>query len=304
MRISTSMMAHNLINRLQWASEQLYRAQEQAASGRVINRPSDNPAGSSHVSSLRSALSELQQYKENTTSAINFLSATDSALGELSDMLRTAQQAALAGANGSTDDASRNALSVSVEQVLSSIVSTGNSDQAGRFLFGGFKTDSPPFDLDVTADPPVTYAGDSGEMLFPVARATNTPANIPGDQVFNMGGAMDTSIPDLFSTLANLRDALAGNDQAGMQTALDEINQHLARITNFRGEVGARQQSLQLAQMRFSATELTLKEALSNTEDADLAESTIQLQQQQNIYQATVNAASFLQQSGLWEKLG
>ncbi|NIM06523.1 MAG: flagellar hook-associated protein 3 [Armatimonadetes bacterium] len=303
MRITDSMMNHNLIARMGRTVENLYRLQEQMASGLRINRPSDEPVGAVRAAALRSALAEVAQYKKNAEEADALLTMTESSLGEVVNLLRVARQYALAGATGTVDTTTREALAQQVEQVLQAVVGTANSERAGRFLFAGHKINDAPFSLDLAADPPVTYSGDGGVAVFEVGRTSTVAVNLPGDQVFNMNGQADPALPDLFATLDLLKDALLAEDLTQIQTSLTQIDEHLSRILVLRGEVGARQQGIELALNRLSDSQLSLTESLSNTEDADFARVMLELQTQENVYQATAAVAAMLSGNGLTEFL-
>jgi len=303
MRVSNSMISHNLLSHLGQTTENLLRLQEQMASGLKINRPSDDPMGAVRAAAVRSALAEVAQYQKNAEEGKDLLAMTDSALAEIVELVRQARDSGLAGVTGTSDAATREALARNVEQMLESIVRAANSDRAGRFLFGGYKTNAAPFSLDQSDTPPVTYSGDSGAALFEVGRSSTVAVNLAGDQVFNMNGAAEPGLSDLFSTLDSLKDSLLSGDAAQMQTSLDEIDQHLSHLLSLRAEVGARGQGIELALNRLSDTEFSLKDSLSRTEDADLAKAVVELQAQQNIYQATAAIASVLAQMGLLEFL-
>jgi flagellar hook-associated protein 3 FlgL len=304
MRISTAMMAHSVQTYLGRATENMFKIQEQAASGLRINRPSDDPTGAQYAAVLRSAQAEVVQYQRNAEEGTQFLKTTDAALAGIVDMVRSARDSALAGAGNGASREARSALASNIEQISNAIVRVANSDEAGRFIFGGFKTVAPPFAVNAGAVPPVIYSGDSGIMMFQIGRASNVAVNLPGDQVFNMNGEANPAMPDLFSTLNDLKTALLAGDDVAINTATTQLDDHLARLISMRGEVGSRQQGMELAVNQLSAVEFSLKESLSKTEDADLVKVMIDLQQQQNTYQATVNVAAILSRPGLWARLG
>lgn len=301
MRVSNSMMSHNLILRMGQSTERLFRLQEEMASGLRITKPSDDPVGAVNAAALRSALAEISQYRKNAEEADSLLGMTDSALADISNLLQSVKTAGLAGVTDTADAQTRQALAQEIEQTMQAVVRTANSSRTNRFLFAGYKTANPPFSLDLADDPPATYAGDSGVSLFAVGRSSFVAANLPGDEVFNMGGVDDPALPDLFSSLDGLREALLAGDTVEMQNRLQEVDAHLTRVLNFRAEVGARQQGIELALNRLTDTELSLRTSLSNTEDADLAKVMVELQAQQNIYQATAGVAATLAQGGLME---
>lgn len=303
MRVANAMISHSAIKRIGEATSKSFRLQEQISSGKRILRPSDEPAGAVHASALRTALAELQQYVKNAAGAKSLLGMTDSALGDITNLLRSARASGLAGANDTSDSATRAALAQSVNQILQAVTGDANSDAAGQFLFAGFKTTTSPFTLNAAATPPVTYNGDSGVIGFEVSRTSTVLVNLAGDQVFNMAGAADPAIADVFSTLANLRDALNSGNSAQMQNCVTELDKHLSRIVSLRADLGSRIQVIDLISNRLGANELSIKGTLSDTEDIDISQALIDLQSQQNVYQATVSITAMMSQKGLVDYL-
>jgi flagellar hook-associated protein 3 FlgL len=297
------MLTRGLLANLEFTTERMAKLQEQIASGRKISRPSDDPAGVRRAASLRSSLTEVTQHTKNAEAAASLLGMTENGLAEIGDLLRATRATALSGASGTSDDQERAALAAVVEQNMESLVRSGNSDLSGRFLFGGYMTNAAPFSLDLSADPPVTYTGDDGVSTFQIGRSSYVAVNLSGDQVFNMGSTATPGTPDMFDTLNQLKAALLSGDTTAIQDCITQLDAHSERILNLRAAVGARQQGLELAKDRLSSTEISLKEFLSKTEDTDMAEATVNLQAQQNIYQATAAAAGLISEHTLLDYL-
>ena len=98
---------------------------------------------------------------------------------------------------------------------------------------------------------------------------------------------------DLF---ANDGDALRNTDLAAL-TAVNEA------LTNERAVVGARTNRLAAAAARLDEVEGVTRGLLSQTEDADVAETLIQFQQQQSAYQSALNAGARIMQTSLLDFL-
>ena len=69
-----------------------------------------------------------------------------------------------------------------MDQLFKDLVATGNRRMGDRYIFGGYKTRSAPFDHEGN------YAGDSGSIKFEISRGVFATVNLPGDRVF-MGKA-------------------------------------------------------------------------------------------------------------------
>jgi hypothetical protein len=80
--------------------------QEQAASGKALNQPSDNPTGTSEVLSMNSQIGRYQQYATNAGDGLSRLQTASGALNSVTEALNQVQTEVLSGANASASDAS------------------------------------------------------------------------------------------------------------------------------------------------------------------------------------------------------
>ncbi|MFT6300931.1 MAG: flagellar hook-associated protein 3 FlgL [Pseudomonadales bacterium] len=141
----------------------LAKVQEQIASGKRVNRPSDDPAYSARILGMREATSQLDQFNRNASAAESQLVLEEAALNGVSDSLNRIRELALSANNGLVDDYTRAAVNAEVKLRLDELYDFGNSrDSYGNFLFGGSNTQTPPF---AKQDPVVYSGGDRGHDL-------------------------------------------------------------------------------------------------------------------------------------------
>jgi flagellar hook-associated protein 3 FlgL len=112
----------------------------------------------------------------------------------------------------------------------------------------------------------------------------------PGD-----GKLLDT----LRSVAANLRSG----DAAGMKADLTKLDTNLDEVLSSRALNGARQNRLDAALSRMGQVEEATTRQLSDTEDADIAETLIQLNSQQTAYQAALKVGANILQTSLMDFL-
>ena len=110
-----------------------------------------------------------------------------------------------------------------------------------------------------------------------------------GDGTAGLIGVLRQVAANLF---ANDGDALRDTDIAAMNAASEAL-------TNERAVVGARTRRLEAASSRLAEIEGVTLGLLSETEDADVAETLIQFQQQQSAYQSALNAGARIMQLSL-----
>lgn len=139
---------------------------------------------------------------------------------------------------------------------------------------------------------PLTVAGNPiGEAL-----GLNGTEAGPDNTVPLVGSDVNQSeAPGVLGILANLHQALAdGNDQE-LERLSAAINSEISRISEVRGEVGTRLQTIDRVEGRLLDSELRINEDLSLEFDADLAEVITQVASRQQAYEATlkITASSF-----------
>jgi flagellin-like hook-associated protein FlgL len=103
----------------------------------------------------------------------------------------------------------------------------------------------------------------------------------------------------VFTTLIQLRDALASGDISGIERAISRIDDDLNRATFARAEVGAREKSLEITQRNLEDEDVELQRALSNEVDVDLIEAISNLTSRQVSLQASLQAMGGILQLSL-----
>ncbi|MFC7504870.1 hypothetical protein ACFQRR_22655, partial [Nocardioides sp. GCM10030258] len=97
-RVTQRMLTEGSLSNLQQGLGRLAKVQEQLSTGRVINRPSDNPTGTTAAMRLRSSMADQAQYTRNAQDGIGWLTQIDTALDSATSTVRRARDLALQGA--------------------------------------------------------------------------------------------------------------------------------------------------------------------------------------------------------------
>ena len=292
-RITQSMLSHSSFAGMQTAMARVAKAQEQLTTGRIINRPSDDPTGATTAMRIRSSLSEQEQFVRNTDDAIGWLDQTDGTLATMGQQLLRARDIALQGANtGAMGPEAREALATEVEQIRAGLISSANAQYLDRPVFGGVTAGRTTYELDGTLSDPGSLGLGAG-VVRTIAPGARIRVDVEGPAVF---GAAPNSV---FDDLAQLAIDLRAADDAGMSTAVDRLKVHFDRVMNVRAEIGARQVRVENARTVATGAVLTLTNALAETENTDLAKATLQLGLQEVAYQAALGATARVLQPSL-----
>jgi len=301
-RVTNSILVSDLIRTLNERMRTLSDLGNQAATGKRVYYASDDPAAAGLILELRNRLRQNAQFQENAESATAWLTATESNLQQLSEILIQARADALEGSNQSLTPEDMMALAESVNAYLENVFSIANDDYGGKTMFGGTNTTDPAFQAmrdsstnwitSVTPNP----AGILGGIYRQVGNES-LQINVSGADLFQPDGAGGSQ--DMFQILINLRDALASGDPQAVGDCLDFIDQATANVSDYSALVGSQVDRLMYLQDRLLSQETSLTGHLSEEEDADLIEVMTQLTLEQNAYQAALNIGAMIIQPSL-----
>lgn len=185
MRIADKMAFEQVKNNVGKNRSQMSELQNQAATQKRVNKPSDDPLASSRVLGNRIDLQGNKQFSKSLSYAKSFLEYTDQSLNDISEVLMRAKELAISQSNdASGNEESRRVVATEVEQLSNALINIGNRKLGDRFIFGGFKTQTAPF------TPDGEYQGDKGEMNIHIDKEAFLPMNVPGGRVF-LGQGID-----------------------------------------------------------------------------------------------------------------
>lgn len=286
-RITQGMMNTQLLRNLANNMGRLEKLQDQLATGRRINKPSDDPVGISFSMRYRSEISVNSQYQRNVDSADSWLNYTDKMLDQAGQVLHRARELTVQAANGTNTDESLKAVQIEMEQLYDQMVSIGNSRFNGKYVFNGELTDQMPFPDPAKAMDAVT---DTGEVQFEIGLGVRLGINKTSEQIFGKAGDSN----NIFRIMKDTIDALGSRDQDGIAKSIDKLDAHLNTFLEQRADIGAKTNRIELAEDRLRDVDTNLQSLQSKTEDADLAMVITQLKMDENVYQASLSAGAKL----------
>lgn len=157
MRISSVTMFEQSTASMNRQQNDFLEISKQLASGRRVVNPSDDPQASTRAVRVDQSMAVTQQYTEARVSARNSLSQSESILNSISDGIARSKTLVVQAANGTLSNADRQSVASELRGVYESLLGQANAtDGNGRYLFGGYQDDAPPF---VKEEGSVTYKG-------------------------------------------------------------------------------------------------------------------------------------------------
>lgn len=157
MRVTNSMITNNILLSLNRNKLALSKYEEQFASGKKIQKPSDDPIVAVRALKFRARLEEIQQYKSNIKDGLSWMQVTEKSIANVVEIAKKIRTLTNQATNDTYGKAERETFVKSIEQLKEQLANEGNVDYAGRYVFSGFKTDVP-----------LTFREDDGSKTYTI----------------------------------------------------------------------------------------------------------------------------------------
>ncbi|HVV85928.1 MAG TPA: flagellar hook-associated protein FlgL [Kofleriaceae bacterium] len=264
--------AHHM---LELASQATAKAQSdvaevagQVTSGKRVVQPSDDPIAWAQArrAELRKAVSS------GTGDALGYardqLSQTDQALSTIGDTLAQAKELAVQAANSSLSAADRLAIGDEIGSLFEVARSAANTrNVSGEYLLAGGQGGAEPFDARGA------YHGDAAARSVAIGESGSAPVTIPGTVLTAAAGV------DVLPAIARFQTALANNDAAGIQTAIDELTTAHTQVSKARTNLGSMVGVLDEAKTAGGQLEDTLGDRIASLTEVDMVTAATELAQ-------------------------
>ncbi len=301
MRVSTAQIFRQSIDAMLQRQRELSQTELQVASGKRIQRPSDDPSAAVRVLDLKAAEQRFAQYQRNAEFATARLDQEETALIGVQNLLQRVRELAVQGANGTLSDADRAAVAIEVREHMDGYLQLANSrDANGEYLFAGFQTLTRPFSHDGAGG--FSYHGDDGQRMLQIGDnrevATGDPGRIFEDFPAAAGGGATTNVGEVLYALASSLEAGSGYPEA-----LTDIDTAMNRLLDTRAKIGARMNAIDEQRNANDTFSLAVTDVRSTLEDLDYAEAISRFNQQMTALQASQQAFVKIQDMSLFNFL-
>lgn len=288
-RVSTASLARHTLSDLGRTQERIAGAREEIATGKRINRPSDDPGQAARLRELDTARARHVQYERNASLAESRLALEESTLGSFGDSLGRIRDLTVQGRNGTNGPVEREAIAVEIAQNLSGLYELANvRDTTGDALFGGSRTAGAPFAAPpVGSVAPPAYAGDGIERRVSLGGERSVSTAHAGDRAFMAIPDGSGGTRDAFGRVASLVEALrapAGDAAAeaargaALDASLAALDGALEHVSLLRADAGARLRTVDTAREESAAIALQLDATVASVRDADITDAVVRLE--------------------------
>lgn len=295
MRATQTTTYRSLQSFLDRTSENMQRLQLQAATGKKLNRPSDDPTAISPLLSARTQIKAADRYIETIETGLERLDNMEGYMVNIENTLVRAKEIAIASVNGAMSQQDLDMYANEVSQLRESLLDAANAQVDGKYLFAGFSEKTQPFTLNAAYPPgaPVDYNGDYGVQEYEIAPNELIEIGLTGSTLMfgdvDNDGLTDPGAVDIFAVITTLEEDLrAGNIPgietgiADLETAADQVRTQLSA----KGTIGRR---LDNALSNMEEIKIDMEEYRSRYEDADILETITSLTQQEQSFEAALS---------------
>ena len=144
MRITTKVIQNNSLTNINTNKLLQDKLSQQMSTEKKVSRPSDDPIVAIRALRLRTNVNQVTQYYEkNVPDAESWLEVTESALSSMSEVVTDMIAQCTKGSNEDLTTADRETILTALKALRDEVYSTGNADYAGRYIFTGYRTDTP-----------------------------------------------------------------------------------------------------------------------------------------------------------------
>ncbi|HEX4142693.1 MAG TPA: flagellar hook-associated protein FlgL [Pirellulales bacterium] len=202
-RVSDALVNQRLVNQLDADEVNLTQLQTEVSTGQSMVLPSDNPTAAENGLELMQQIAQNTQYQSNVSSSQSYLTATDSAMSSIGNLLNTAQSTAESAIGTTATSTEQQTAADEIGQIISQLVDIGNQTIQGRYLFSGSQSSVQPFTYNGSY---VQYNGNESSLNAYSDVNQLFATNVNGNSVF---GTLSTGVQGT----ANLTPVLTASTQ-------------------------------------------------------------------------------------------
>jgi flagellar hook-associated protein 3 FlgL len=289
------MLSSNSLRNLSESYRRMGKYEDQLATGKKINKPSDDPVVAMKGMNYRSNLKEVEQYKRNLSELYLWMDNSEAGIDQANSALQRVRELTIQGKNDTNSPDDRKAIAREIDQLKQSLAATANTQVSGRYIFHGTDVMEPV----VTQENPIEVADNLtndkiNNYQVEVSRGVSMKANVNPANVFNQ---------EMFDTIQKIQDQLESVDPQGMDQLLVDLDKVMNTLSAERSELGARYNRLEMVETRLGQQEILATRVLSDNEDADIERVIMDLKSQESVHRAALSVSARIIQPTLMDFL-
>ncbi|MCH6550790.1 MAG: hypothetical protein IH804_02085, partial [Planctomycetes bacterium] len=220
-RVPNLLAAQIMLGSLNRTNLGLLQTQVQLATGKLVNRPSDDAVAASTISVLDDIIERRNQRVRNLTHGESVLGNIDAALDEATAIAQEARGIGLSQIGVGSDSDTRQIEATVINLMLNEMVTIANRQYQDIFLFGGDVTARPPIVEHLTG---LLYQGGGDGMSTDLGLSRSIPITMSGADAFGSLSARVKGDRDLDPGMVTNTRLVDLNGARGLGVSLGSIN--------------------------------------------------------------------------------
>ncbi len=308
------------VRRLTGLTRQLAEVQQQISTGKRVAGPGDDAIAFARAATLKRADAGGEAQRKAMDAAAARLTASETALAGIADLMARAKELALAGRNATLNAGDRAVLALEVNELLAAARGLAEArGPDGEALFAGAGL-APAYADD--ADGLAAWAGLGAPPQVAVAGRL-LPAGISGPEAFGQTEPLpppdplapppDPEVPppprgrNLFDSLMHLAASLVEPRpdffEAGMDEAIAAVDGHIERLAAGQALLGTRGARLDAEAQRLDTAQLQWRKDISRLEETDMVEAIARLDRLTTVLEAAQASFARISSLSLWDQI-
>lgn len=270
-------------------------AQQELATGRRVNAPSDDPGATAVAIGVHAQSAQVDQFTNTISNVSGLLQTGDSTLSSVITALNQAISLGVQAGDGTLASTQRSTITNQIQSISSQLVSLANTTYQGSYIFAGNNSSQPAYVADPSSPSGVTYQGNVGVNQVEITHGQNIAENVPGSQIFSSPSA------DVFTALNNLAQAAQSGN--GVQAAVTQLRSVFDHINSQRTFYGSQLNQIGIANSYLSNQKVQLAGQENTAIGIDLAQATVDVQNALTNRSAILAAGGKIQNTSLLDYL-
>ncbi len=218
MRVIQQMVTNDIVTDLSLTYQSISTLSDQLATGKQLNRPSDNPGAVSYAIDLQASVDLNAQYQSTSNTAMGFLQSGSSALGQVVSVIQRARQLAVQGTSDTYAPSDRTAMATEIQQLGQQVQQIGNTMFGSSYIFSGTMTQTTPFNTNGG------FSGNNGAKNMEIAPSFNMQVNVTANQMFTGSNGVFETLRQLARHLNETGNPIPVQNQGSATLAVSGIN--------------------------------------------------------------------------------
>jgi flagellar hook-associated protein 3 FlgL len=287
-RVTQRMSTDNILRNLNARGSELFKLQEQMATGKELNSPSDHPIDVRRALSSQSTVQRFEQYVDNISFANPYMDETYSSLDQIANIIQRVRELTIRAGNDTNGQPVLDGIAEEVDELTEALYGLSNHQQGSRYVFSGTRTLTEAYSITRDGNGRIdsfTFNGNSEHISIAVGDATAVDVNVSGADVL-------TGASDVPQTFIDVRDAMLAGDTNTLRNLIADIDQGYEQVLRGLTRIGSVQNRVEVSEVELEEFIGQHEEMYATLVDADVSEKIVEYNSAQTGYQAALSAAA------------